>query len=235
MIANPSFCLVSPQRPRSFMWACLALSTAALGLSACGLLDKDDVARALEQNKGDDDSEGRENPCALLDCQPGHQCVVLKTNPPSAACEPVDNGLENPCAATLCRQGQICVVSKSLPPQATCVDQEPVKSCYSSSDCQAGQTCSVERGDCQPPAGCGEGRVCPAVCTGVCETSAPAGACRTDADCRLESNYCGGCQCAALGPKQKGSVCGNPVACFADPCQGLQAVCASGTCQAVKP
>src|SRR5688500_8390956 len=73
----------------------------------------------------------------------------------------------------------------------------PAKPCASTSQCSAGETCSTEWGVCQAPPGCVTGNPCPAVCYGTCETGKPA--CQSDADCRLVSNYCEGCQCLALG------------------------------------
>jgi hypothetical protein len=59
----------------------------------------------------------------------------------------------------------------------------------------------------------------------------PAPHCTTDADCRLFSDYCGGCACRALDRAASDPKCGATIVqCFADPCQGKQAVCAAGAC-----
>jgi hypothetical protein len=55
--------------------------------------------------------------------------------------------------------------------------------------------------------------------------------CSTDSDCRLVSDYCGGCSCLALGPTQSDPTCAQPVACFRDPCGGEAAVCVGGVCE----
>lgn len=55
--------------------------------------------------------------------------------------------------------------------------------------------------------------------------------CKTDADCRLHADYCEGCNCLALGPRERPPMCeGEEVACLLWPCQGLAAVCDEGEC-----
>ena len=57
------------------------------------------------------------------------------------------------------------------------------------------------------------------------------GTCTTDADCRLEADYCTGCDCRALSSSQTLPACPGPgVRCFADPCMTYTAACVSGTC-----
>jgi hypothetical protein len=55
--------------------------------------------------------------------------------------------------------------------------------------------------------------------------------CKTDADCSLVADYCGGCNCLALGSGESAPKCdGDEVACFVWPCQGLAAFCDEGQC-----
>jgi hypothetical protein len=55
--------------------------------------------------------------------------------------------------------------------------------------------------------------------------------CKSDADCRLEADYCGGCNCRALAEGEEVPVCkGDVVACFVWPCTGHEARCVSGAC-----
>ncbi|MCB9555162.1 MAG: hypothetical protein H6707_03590 [Deltaproteobacteria bacterium] len=62
---------------------------------------------------------------------------------------------------------------------------------------------------------------------GVC--TAPE--CTTDADCKLFSNYCGGCNCDALKASDPFPSCPNPpVNCFVDPCMQKVAKCNSKRC-----
>jgi hypothetical protein len=75
----------------------------------------------------------------------------------------------------------------------------------------------------------------PAASAVAARSSAVAG-CATDADCRLFSNYCGGCACAALGTTAPEPHCAkSEVQCFADPCRRARATCVSGACKAVEP
>jgi hypothetical protein len=94
--------------------------------------------------------------------------------------------------------------------------------------CAGGQVCcNASCGICTPPGG---------VCTQqVCTDSAP-GSCRTDADCRLFSDYCTGCDCRALPPGAPDPTCPGPgVQCFVNPCMGKIAVCKSGACAVATP
>lgn len=76
--------------------------------------------------------------------------------------------------------------------------------------------------------------VCEEDCNGVAScVPATTAECRSDADCRLFSDYCEGCNCVALGTGESDPVCkGNPVACFVDPCLNLKARCEFGSCVA---
>jgi len=64
------------------------------------------------------------------------------------------------------------------------------------------------------------------------EPTAPAaGACTTDADCRVVADYCTGCDCRVLGKGDPDPTCDGPgVRCVADPCMGKSAVCDAGKC-----
>ena len=64
-------------------------------------------------------------------------------------------------------------------------------------------------------------------------TTPAAGACTTDADCRLFADYCTGCDCRVLAKDDKDPTCDGPgVKCFADPCMKKTAVCEAGKCTA---
>lgn len=173
----------------------MALSALACATSACDAVDKDDLRDWLNEHKTPEEPV---NPCAYTLCKEGTQCVVNKTNPPTAQCVVIDE-----------------------PP--------PNSRCTSSTQCPAGLTCSTERGDCQ---GCGapEGRICPAVCYGVCEKTPPKSECQTDADCQILESYCGGCECLAARSRAGVLDCTDPVACLVAPCQGKTAACEAGQC-----
>jgi hypothetical protein len=79
--------------------------------------------------------------------------------------------------------------------------------------CRAGTQCEVQAG------------------RAVCVPTVPAPECTVDADCRLFSNYCDGCECLALASTEPNPVCkGTIVACFVDPCRGDVARCEQGQC-----
>ena len=66
----------------------------------------------------------------------------------------------------------------------------------------------------------------PGVCTCVADAE-----CKSNADCRVEADYCTGCNCLALAPNEKVPACTGPgVRCFADPCMTKTAVCSKGQC-----
>lgn len=82
--------------------------------------------------------------------------------------------------------------------------------------------------DCPP---CPKGQVCPTI---ACQIVCAPGHCAANSDCRLEANYCRGCNCEALTRSQTGTTCppDDIVYCFADPCLNKVAACdqATGRC-----
>lgn len=81
---------------------------------------------------------------------------------------------------------------------------------------------------------CPKGTMCEENCGQArCVPIEPKPECVTDADCRLFSDYCEGCNCVALGHGEPNPKCnGNIVQCFVDPCLNLQAQCVYGSCVA---
>ena len=58
-------------------------------------------------------------------------------------------------------------------------------------------------------------------------------ACQSDADCRMQADYCTGCDCEALGPGENVRGCaGSAVSCLVDPCAGKSVLCVRGQCLA---
>lgn len=83
---------------------------------------------------------------------------------------------------------------------------------------------------------CREGYVCEEGRFGARCVPAPTppGACRADEDCRLEANYCTGCDCVALADGEVLPKCpGTPVQCLVDPCRQSEAQCQDGQCVVV--
>jgi hypothetical protein len=97
-------------------------------------------------------------------------------------------------------------------------DPEPTR--CGTTVCGAGLTCcNPSCGICVPPGG---------VCSQqICEQPE----CRSNADCRAFSFMCTGCDCLALGRRDREPVCDGPgVQCLVDPCLNKQAVCDGGRC-----
>jgi|GEM_PF-1826644 len=82
-------------------------------------------------------------------------------------------------------------------------------------------------------------------CNANCGTCAPRGAgctaiacdppstwvCNSDADCRVEADYCTGCDCRVLGIGGTLATCTGPgVQCLLDPCTSKVALCSNGQC-----
>jgi hypothetical protein len=62
----------------------------------------------------------------------------------------------------------------------------------------------------------------------------PNSSCKSDADCKLIDNYCGGCHCLALQANEQPPQCpGREVKCFVAPCMNKVAACSGGRCAAV--
>ena len=121
-------------------------------------------------------------------------------------------------------------------------DPQPTMACASTEACAAGLVCSTELGVCDSPPGCGGDTnndfvgACPAVCYGTCvskvhPTPGP-GLCQTDSDCRIYSDYCGGCNCRAVIPNAGAALpcTETAVQCLVDPCGQKMAVCVNGQC-----
>jgi hypothetical protein len=145
-----------------------------------------------------------------------------------------------PCASTSsCGMGEVCSTENGI--------------CNAPPGCSAGVGCpAVCYGTCTPvgdgpscgAARCAAGMVCCnsscGICTGPNEGCTkqicvpPAGAaCMTDADCRVEADYCTGCDCRALATGQSLPPCAGPgVRCLRDPCSDKHAACVNGACVA---
>jgi hypothetical protein len=60
--------------------------------------------------------------------------------------------------------------------------------------------------------------------------------CTSDADCRVFSDYCTGCDCRTLGINESDPVCsGAGVQCLVDPCLNKAATCQAGRCALTAP
>jgi len=123
-----------------------------------------------------------------------------------------------------------CVVTQSLTTPAVLArfqrpDPPPADIRFDSNDheraCGSADPCAAVR--------CAAGTMC-VVKDGsaACEAQA----CRTDADCALVDDYCGGCNCRAALRGAPAPQCGNPVQCFRQPCSGSVARCREGACVA---
>ncbi len=153
-------------------------------------------------------------------------------------------GVGDPCASTQsCTKGLVC----------TTEDGE----CKSPPGCGPNVACpAVCYGTCRMPNEDGNGPACgPVQCKldqvccndscGIC--TAPGGGCtkqlcpptptptpcKTDGECKVEADYCTGCDCRALGAKESIPPCNGPgVACLIDPCFNKTARCENGGCVA---
>jgi len=94
--------------------------------------------------------------------------------------------------------------------------------------CAAGDVCcNASCGICTPPAGACDQQLC---------ADNSAASCHADADCRLFSDYCSGCDCRALPNGSPDPTCSGPgVQCLVDPCQRKSAVCTNGACVVAGP
>ena len=166
-------------------------------------------------------------------------------NPGGAGGSGPDAGVGAPCASSeSCNKGLVCTTvdgdCKAPPGCGPSVACPAV--CYGScrmvsDDAGAGAPCG--------PGRCGKGTVCCNDSCGICtppgggctkqlcpKEPAPA-PCSTDNDCKVEADYCTGCDCRALGVKQSLPACPGPgVACFVDPCFNRTARCVNGGCVA---
>jgi len=60
-------------------------------------------------------------------------------------------------------------------------------------------------------------------------TEGPGATCAGPGDCRAFSDYCGGCNCVALGTSEADPMCDAEIAsCLVDPCSSHTAACSAG-------
>jgi len=131
---------------------------------------------------------------------------------------------------SLVSPGRDCVVTQAFTTPAVLArfqrpDPAPADVRFFSRDteraCGSGDPCAAAR--------CGAGTRCVAKDgAATCEPDA----CKTDADCALVDDYCGGCTCRALPRSATPPRCDNAVQCFRQPCAGFKASCRQGVCEA---
>ncbi len=149
-----------------------------------------------------------------VDCPKCPKGAVCKLAPCTVTCPPK----ATPCGNTVCKNGDVCCNASCgicTPPGGVCTQQAcaPTGGCKQIALCIQGYTWSTKKCACVP--------VKPKGNKG----------CATDADCRLFSDYCTGCDCRALSTSAPDPVCSGPgVRCFADPCLNHAAVCQGGSC-----
>ncbi len=120
-----------------------------------------------------------------------------------------------PCGTAMCRHGEVCCNASCgicTRPGDVCTAQvcAPRDPCVETALCIRGFHWSLEQCACVPD---------------------PSPPCTTDADCRLFSDYCTGCDCRVLSTDTADPECAGPgVRCFADPCGGKAAACVHGQC-----
>jgi len=111
---------------------------------------------------------------------PQPECINDADCDPGFVCELLDDCVPLPCDFD---DGDMGCEEIACMPYGVCVpDEEPEELCYSSEECDKGQICSVELGDCLPMPGCEDGMGCPTVCLGVC-VDLPEPECFDDSDC----------------------------------------------------
>lgn len=141
-------------------------------------------------------------------CPPGKVCSMQAC---TLECPPD----KKPCGNGVCGAGEYCCNESCgicAPEGGFCTEQycAPSNECLVMAKCIEGYVWDAKLCKCRPD---------------------KKGECTSDADCRLEADYCTGCDCAALSSKEKLPACSGPgVKCFADPCLGQVATCLSGQC-----
>ncbi len=221
----------------------LALCCLLLGLVACG-----DVASVAPV--ASDESAARRTCFSSAECAADAYCTT-EDGVCDSACRP-NVPCVDACAGTCKRlknsacknEGTKSYISRD-PDQCAAIHFLCVEGMVPFFD-ECGCGCEVASGEACGPSTCAPGLVCCnescGICTppdGVCIQIAcePTGSpeCASDADCRLEADYCTGCDCLALSNSESVPACDGPgVRCFADPCMSSAAVCVDGSCAVTK-
>ncbi|XP_062519043.1 neurogenic locus notch homolog protein 1-like isoform X1 [Corticium candelabrum] len=139
-----------------------------------------------------------ENPCARVDCKPGHVCVPnICFSPPCKKFRCIPQLVPAPCPLVACPKGQICkkvpipCVIPPCPEQYRCV---PSIVLHSEVDvdpcarirCAAGTSCQVQKGRAE----CVRPGTCPKFPGLVTTCQIGLGYCRSDIECRVGEKCC---------------------------------------------
>jgi hypothetical protein len=145
-----------------------------------------------------------------------------------------------PCGKNVCKAGEFCCNASCgicAPKGGACTLQfcgdpvppkpEPPKGeACGAATCKPGLVCcNASCGICvEPGQGCTK-QLCPT-------PPPPAAECVADADCKAVANYCGGCNCEAIGKGDVPTTCQpeKQVQCFAEGCINQAAFCKAGQC-----
>lgn len=181
------------------------------GLAACAV-GTDDASREGEIEGSRISQQALKGGCRVVcpKCLPNQPC-------PKYACYLKCPPKVTPCGDTVCTGGDVCCNASCgicTPPGGACIQVA----------CEPTSTCNML-------GLCVEGFVWDSVACKCVPDGSSDPECTTDADCRLEDNYCGGCDCLALSSNESGPTCTDPVQCFAQPCGfGQVAACVAGEC-----
>jgi len=112
--------------------------------------------------------------------------------------------------------GQVC---SDRPDVITTCEWREEYACYQTATCEA-----------QADGSCGWTKTAD---LDACLAAARPGYCNADSDCRLEDDYCTGCDCRALSRGESLPICSGPgVRCFVQPCLNKTAACVNHACVA---
>jgi hypothetical protein len=207
----------------------LALGAAVLfGMSGCDQLD--DLAHEIIKDRtGNGGASGGGTGGAAGGGAVG--CASSESCPDGQICSTEEGACDQPpgCGRTGTGTGDAFVACPAVC-YGVCKAKDPTpptgQACGKTT-CAAGEVCcNASCGICTPP----NGGCILLACTDE-PPPVPGVSCTADSDCRLEADYCTGCDCRATGLKAPTKVCsGPPVRCLVDPCMQKTAVCQSGQC-----
>ena len=216
---------------RNIILACLTLVPT---LAACSAATDGSVSTEGEVPGSRISEEALKGGCRVVcpKCVPNQPC-------PKYACTIECPAKTTPCGDTVCTGGMECCNASCgtcVQPGGFCTQQycEPTTECTVTGLCIEGYSWDAVKCECVPVSTCTTIGLC---IEGYvwsdkdCACVPVPSECTSDADCHLEDNYCGGCNCLALASGETGPTCTDPVQCFAQPCGfGQTAACVGGQC-----
>jgi hypothetical protein len=214
------------------IWTCVPIDMGDVWMFTCPSPPPPDGGAAVDaRGDGPRASEGgrRDGATDIANLDANTDAKACGKNPAEACRTSQDQCIPSSCG---CSNGT-WVCTADCGGGRNCTDSGTGKADASKAGVACGNTfCTPSEYCCSPT--CGECAPQDVVCIAIACEPPSTWACNSDADCRVASDYCTGCDCRALGPGGTLATCpGTGVQCLTDPCTSKVARCIDSQCAVV--